>query len=63
MVLEIPDKYREEFIGFLELALTFLEMREDELQEKGRKLELEAEELAVIELVKGFIEREERNDA
>ena len=33
MILEVPDEYKEAFIGFLELGLTYIEHREQELQE------------------------------
>lgn len=59
MILEIPDEYREAFIGFLVLGLTYLDQQEDKCRNKGRELILEEDELAVIEIVNRFIEQEE----
>jgi len=56
MILEVPDKYVLEFIGFLELGLAFLDMRKSEMAAEGRRLELDDDEVAVMEIVKDFIE-------
>jgi len=63
MILEVPDEYRDAFIGFLELGLTWLDMQTAEARAAGRDISVYAEdELAVIEIVTSFIEREEAGE-
>ncbi len=62
MILEVPDEYREAFIGFLELGLTWLDLDEQKAASKGMSpVSYPDDELAVIEIVQDFIEREEKN--
>jgi len=60
MILEVPDEYRDAFIGFLQLGIIWLDTQEAEAEEAGCYISVYAEdELAVLEIVTGFIEREE----